>query len=1021
MYIHAVSIYLCRQQKAKTGTSGVGLVSTGDAEDLDTEVAVGVPANAEAKGNSGFEIRKEFLTPSAGPSPPITAAAQYTTGGGHDGQYSYPTEYTPLWLSQRKRTSEAWEGQVGSDPTRPTRHRGGAVTFCLDSAKAPNLTVHWRALQFTIFSLSFVPWIIPSNKLYHLLRIRYSPATPVLEMRRSSRRTSCSRGDNNPGFSRQDCSCITCHKSHHHTEPYVHSDACHLLVRLNCRRFGHPIPDESAHALLRFAPKSPDKPANAGPFSCPATGCSNQQSNPRQGSQKCIEYKCKTCCVTAAGSAARSGRYRDLCKTHGTLPVQGIPIAAPTVPAHPAQAVYGPPSPPPTQPSLSRSQGQHGGPSNLSQSNRMGRALGLINTKLITPVPITKGERPLQLQINVDSHQTRLLNHPALMNGLQIDQSSWFDLYVSTYFLLNKHTPTRIRLQPGLLVEFTLVDCPGINEFIGKQSRKRTGTALVSPSKAAQTGTSSTPGHHQEIIEIPDSPPPTFPPGIPLMPSSSRVPVLFQVQSQQATLPHHQSPLHITSTEKKFPDAFYACEHEAAWKAYNELRDSTPGKTSILSAFPTLFPGTKYSYTTVTLWRNTFINVPPHVKAHFVAFGRTDAGSWKAFLHGLREVEAGRPLVSINTNAALTPTPIASLPSAPPTKAVKAEPVPEQPLIPNLIARHANSPNPTPAPANPAILPEYGLCDFCDMPLTVAASAKLAQLLAQLIPLSHLAPTPANTNHRIASLHHQSAAYCRQHNLDAKLLPTARAKSWPEHINYAGLVLRVMDLSPTLRDILNDIHESEYFQTALDSEPKKSTAYSSSYNQLVLANSGTKQFLQLSVIYSQHPQSLSTMLRSDTVMDQVLDLDISPDLTSAVLKESTPFGLVYHSDTLDRDRCVQREKEHGKAREEPALPLSVPSPRPIPQQPSPFPVSSPLLPPQTFSPHLAPAAWSRSPTPPSLTLDSSAFCSYCDQELPFSPSSTLTAMEEKLSMARPSHGPTLSRTIPTTDLFLSSR
>jgi hypothetical protein len=37
-----------RQQKAKTSTSGVGLVSTGDAEDLDAEVAVEVPADAEA-------------------------------------------------------------------------------------------------------------------------------------------------------------------------------------------------------------------------------------------------------------------------------------------------------------------------------------------------------------------------------------------------------------------------------------------------------------------------------------------------------------------------------------------------------------------------------------------------------------------------------------------------------------------------------------------------------------------------------------------------------------------------------------------------------------------------------------------------------------------------------------------------------------------------------------------------------------------------------------------------------------
>ncbi|KAJ7350724.1 hypothetical protein DFH08DRAFT_806723 [Mycena albidolilacea] len=33
------------------------------------------------KGNSGFEIRKEFPTPSAGPSPPLRAAAWDTTGG----------------------------------------------------------------------------------------------------------------------------------------------------------------------------------------------------------------------------------------------------------------------------------------------------------------------------------------------------------------------------------------------------------------------------------------------------------------------------------------------------------------------------------------------------------------------------------------------------------------------------------------------------------------------------------------------------------------------------------------------------------------------------------------------------------------------------------------------------------------------------------------------------------------------------------------------------------------------------
>jgi hypothetical protein len=34
-----------------------------------------------------------------------------------------------------------------------------------------------------------------------------------------------------------------------------------------------------------------------------------------------------------------------------------------------------------------------------------------------------------------------------------------------------------------------------------------------------------------------------------------------------------------------------------------------------------------------------------------------------------------------------------------------------------------------------------------------------------------------------------------------------------------------------------------------------------------------------------------------------------------------------------------------------------------------------------------------------MTLDSSALCSYCDQELPIAPSSTLTAMEERLYKA----------------------
>ncbi|KAJ7863606.1 hypothetical protein B0H14DRAFT_3607254 [Mycena olivaceomarginata] len=731
-----------------------------------------------------------------------------------------------------------------------------------------------------------------------------------------------------------------------------------------------------------------------------------------------------TCCLDAANSAARSGRYRDSCKTHNAQGVQGHLAQALPHP-HSVQPVNAPPSPPPTQlrltsqctpPSRPPAQGQQAGPSrNPPQHGAIRGARGLarplsntwvhqyhndnvrFDTSKVTRQKVdaivaktsnlvvyySKGQSPLQLQIDVDASQTRLSDHPGLIEGLQINPASWLDLYAnlewktmqaSTYFLLDKHAPTLIRLRPSLLVELDLGDCPNIDKFIGKQSRKRTGTALVSPPKAARTNTNLTPGQSRDVIEIPDSPPTTstvFPLLVPLVPSSSHAPILSQLQS----LPQTASP------ERKFPDSFYACEHDAAWKKYDALRDSSSGKTSIPAVFSTLFPdGAIYLFT------------PPHVKQHFVAFGRTEEGSWKSFLVGLRDVEAGRSLVSA--------APIPMLHHSPaPTTIVKVEPAP----IP--AAQDGSILNPPPAQRDPAPASVFGLCDFCDIPLTIAPSAKLTQLLTQLVPQSQLDPTPVNPNHRAAFMPHQSVAYCRQHAMDMNLLPTARANSWPEHINYAGLVLRVHDILPTLQEILENLPECDTFQAALTSEAfKKATGYFGELGYRNISSTIRSLFPAITITVDFAPLSW------DALMDQVLipeamvcliceDLDISPELASTVLEESTPFGLVYHSDTLDRDRCVQREKERGKAREQPALPLRVSSPRltPSPAHPSPSPVPSPLLPPHAVSPHLAPAAWSRSPTPPSPTLDPDAICPYCDQEFPIAPTDTLTAMAKKLS------------------------
>ncbi|KAJ7351625.1 hypothetical protein DFH08DRAFT_1078526 [Mycena albidolilacea] len=380
----------------------------------------------------------------------------------------------------------------------------------------------------------------------------------------------------------------------------------------------------------------------------------------------------------------------------------------------------------------------------------------------------SKGEHPLEIQLQADSYPKACLsNHPTLMDGLNIAATSWFDFYsyagwktmqASTYFSVDKSNPTVIRLRPSLRVALDPADCPGIDNFIRKQSRKRTGTALVSPpKKAARTETNPTPGHrrdtievadssptkfstllllarteaatpshHREIIEIPDSPPAT---------SST-----FPSTSRALIPPFPQLPPPSEPTEKRFPDAFYLYEHDKGWREYDTIRDSTSGKSSIPAHFARLFPRAKYSHTTVTLWRNFFLRAPLHLKQHYVALGRTEEGSWKAFVAGVRN---GLPLPSSSsTGASFLPIIVKSESQL----ATVPAPVPSAPLDMDPVMSLPSS-TPTPRPDTELLaIPAFGVCDFCDIPLTIALSAKLIQLT----PKSHSVPMPANPNHCVA-------------------------------------------------------------------------------------------------------------------------------------------------------------------------------------------------------------------------------------------------------------------------------
>ncbi|KAJ7451204.1 hypothetical protein B0H11DRAFT_1927864 [Mycena galericulata] len=325
--------------------------------------------------------------------------------------------------------------------------------------------------------------------------------------------------------------CKGCYKSHHHTPAYIHDDAKHLLICNTCRQLRYAIPHASTIAPLRFAPPPLD-PLPQGPFPCTAPGCLNRSGVPRQGAHKCIEHKCKNCCLEAADSAATLGTYRDICKTHGTTLVDGYtpPVQPPPQSSAPLRRLP-PVQPPgqhaalahfPAQPHAGPRQtpGRGGGSRGLPRggaSRGRGRSLAqpmsnkwaakihtagveqthpdtgkvarqkldvLANHTAELAIYHSKGQLPLCLHLQSPSFpQMRLSDHQALMNDLGLTEASWMDILVhsawqtmlvSATFPVDKNHPTLIRLRPSLLVELGLADCPDINIFTEKQPRKRT-------------------------------------------------------------------------------------------------------------------------------------------------------------------------------------------------------------------------------------------------------------------------------------------------------------------------------------------------------------------------------------------------------------------------------------------------------------------------------------------------------------------------------------------------------------------
>ncbi|KAJ7917653.1 hypothetical protein B0H13DRAFT_1994483 [Mycena leptocephala] len=555
-----------------------------------------------------------------------------------------------------------------------------------------------------------------------------------------------------------------------------------------------------------------------------------------------------------------------------------------------------------------------------SRGQAIGRPLG---RQLANPLSNTWGNKNFGAQDYVDTGKVARQKLDAIVKHT-------VELAIF-HTVIDKHHPTVIQLRPSLREELEVSDCPNLDSIISQQPRKHTGTALVSPSKKlACTDIASTPAQARHIIEIPDSP---------LLTPSSILPSTVSASVSTPSAMTRPEP-----TGKQFPWGFYVIEHKEAWEYYNRLKDS--GLISIPRVFSTLFPGAVYKNTTVKKYRPTFLSAPKDIVAHFVARGRTPEGLSKS----------SRMLPEIPV----------------PPIAIQLPPV--HPLAPS-----EPPPDKTAGPASE-------LCLFCDIPLSVAPSAKLAELRAKLLALSVLTPTPANPDHRVAHISHQSAAFCKQHKTDSQLLPFARANNLPEYINYAALIetLETAGVVSLLQEILEDLEASEFFAAATsmaeNDKFEKSTGYFGELGYTVISRRIKELFPASTIAVNYAPLSWEALMEQVLIPEALValitdELQSSPEAAIELLHDSTPFGLEYHSDISDHDRCAANAREKATF---PSLP-------------------SPLLPPHELSPLLAPASWEREssprePSPPPL----GNLCSYCDQDLPTIQSEVLLAMEQKL-------------------------
>nr|GAT48246.1 predicted protein [Mycena chlorophos] len=824
----------------------------------------------------------------------------------------------------------------------------------------------------------------------------------------------------------QSCANRTCHStiSFEIDGHYLSQDVDAMWQRLKARREGSVVDPRCANAPLRIicVPSMP-RPDATGKIKCANPSCSGQ------GAKNCIEFFCRSCCRRVASVGKE---VRDACKIHDADQVRDDDVGVPAAPIpQPSNGRgRGRTAAQPQQPAVEpvrRGQplAQPLGPLWVPNQVLPGQPLAMVpnakGTKAALDEEVKKkvqfvvwGKKSTpytKIDEVVESYPgAKLETLTGIMTMLQLTPTGRFDYFnhsthewintsVSTPITVNTARPTLIRLRQSLFDAWTDDDCPGFNDVISRKRPAESSPERASSSKAPKPILDIDAARAARAqLPLPQARPP--PP--PLAPFATPVPnaVLQPVVAQPVAPPIPVPPpvlnpaAAVNLSEVNF-GKYTAADWDQRWKQVKVLQDTRPEYRHEKDAFPVAFRR-PYKRSTHHNYKTPWDAIPEHVRERYIAMGNhPDAPTLDqifiregvAWMKGLNKTAIASRLAAISSTPALTTTtPVA--PAAPPPPPL----LPASDRSSGDLAVNAHELN---NDIDQLLGHLFGWCEICDEPYRADPSEKLQQMLRKL----EAEPSPV-----------MKQTCCKQHRAEGAIVMSSPSGApFPQTINYAGLFIRLEKHLDELQDIAGEhskpfvpIHG--YFGFC---------GYTAIVRDLQRMFSGFDTFLDAS---EYAPLDFKQLIEQVIVPEAMLLLikdDFEPqDDASTILRTSSDFGALFHSDAWDRQRAVDRSDDEPPALRVPtaAVPPVVaqqlaphpPSPKPVQQQqqrdiapplaPQPFPMANvaPVRPPIDLD------ALLRIDDEPVIKTEPAVLCAFCDQPLPKSPSDTLTRLGAEL-------------------------